>query len=76
MDAWFERTFRNGGTPTIRPADAFFGDRYRWLTEPLTTTGAGSVKEVLTPDPDRRADTARLRGYSHACCPPDAASVA
>ena len=51
VDAWFERAVSHGGTPTMRPADAFFGDRYSWVTDPFGHLWAlASVKEVLTPE--------------------------
>jgi PhnB protein len=49
VDAWFERAVAAGGTPTIQPADTFFGDPYSWVTDPFGHIWSlATVKEVLT----------------------------
>ena len=51
VDTWFDRAVRAGGQPTMRPAEAFFGDRYAWVTDPFGHIWAlATVKEVLTPE--------------------------
>jgi PhnB protein len=45
------RAVQGGATPTMPPADTFFGDRYAWLTDPFGHIWAlATVKEVLTPE--------------------------
>jgi PhnB protein len=51
VDAWFERAVRAGGKATMKPADAFFGDRYSWLTDPFGHIWAlATAQDVLTPE--------------------------
>ena len=51
VDVWYDRAVRAGATPTMPPADTFFGDRYGWVTDPFGHVWSlATVKEVLTPD--------------------------
>jgi uncharacterized glyoxalase superfamily protein PhnB len=50
VDAVFARAVAAGATPTMKPADSFFGDRYSWITDPFGHLwGLATVNEVLTP---------------------------
>lgn len=51
VDAAYRRAIDAGALPTIPPSDAFFGDRYGWVTDPFGHTWAlATVKEQLTPE--------------------------
>jgi PhnB protein len=51
VDAAYKRAVDAGATPTMPPSDAFFGDRYGWVTDPYGHTWAlATVKEELTPE--------------------------
>jgi PhnB protein len=40
IDAWYKRVIDAGCTPTIPPADMFWGDRYGQLKDPFGVTWA------------------------------------
>jgi PhnB protein len=51
VDAWFQRAVTAGAKPTMQPEEAFFGDRYGWVTDPFGHIWAlATVKETLTPE--------------------------
>jgi uncharacterized glyoxalase superfamily protein PhnB len=50
-DALFERAVAAGATPTLPMSDAFWGDRYGWVTDPFGHIWAiTAVQEELTPE--------------------------
>jgi PhnB protein len=56
-DAAFDRAVKAGATPTMPPADMFWGDRYASVTDPFGHSwGLATHKEDLTPEQiDKRA---------------------
>ncbi len=51
VDAAYKRAVDAGGIPVMPPMDAFWGDRYSWVTDPFGYIWAlSTVKEVLTPE--------------------------
>lgn len=50
-DAAFERAAKEGAHPTLPIHDAFWGDRYGWVTDPFGHIWAlATMKEILTPE--------------------------
>ena len=49
-DAWFDRAVKEGASPTLPMGEAFWGDRYGWVTDPFGHIWAlSSVQVELTP---------------------------
>lgn len=50
-DAAFDRAVKEGAHPTLPVHDAFWGDRYGWVTDPFGHIWAvATMKEILTPE--------------------------
>ena len=50
-DASFARAVKEGAHPTLQVGDAFWGDRYGWVTDPYGHIWAlATMKEILTPE--------------------------
>ena len=55
VDATYQRALDAGATPTLPPADQFFGDRYGQIRDPFGHIWAlATVKETLTPEEIQR----------------------
>ena len=66
VDAAFQRAVDAGGSPTMRPSDTFFGDRYSWVTDPFGHIwGIATVKETLTPDELQKRMEAAMAAHQH-----------
>lgn len=50
-DKAFERAVREGGHPTLQVHDAFWGDRYGWVTDPFGHIWAlATIQDIVTPE--------------------------
>jgi PhnB protein len=50
VDAVYDRAVREGAKPTLPLSDAFWGDRYGWVTDPFGHVwGLATIREELTP---------------------------
>lgn len=67
-DASFDRAVREGAHPTLPVHDAFWGDRYGWVTDPFGHVWAlATMKDIVTPEELEQRMAAMFGGT---CQPP------